>query len=334
MSRLRAILLRAGTAAMAWTLVATSCPAATLIETFDSNPLDSHWSVHGDAAHFQWDAASSRLDVTWDSGRPNAFLFRPLGTTLSRADDFRFSFTLRLEEVDPSGDGSFQLAIGLIRRADFEGPGYFRGSGVNPTYGVRNVVEFDYFPESPSIGATLSAVAVNTNNLRWAMVNLFPHALETGETYHIEVAHHAADRALALSAHLRGQVVASGSTRIGSSFGDFRVDAFSITSYSGDHQPAGYGGGLRARGSVDDVRLEFPDPPAEALRVVRDATGLEVTLAKAEGWEPRLQHTPALHADPWMPLAVPPVDAGDHWRFPLAKPGDGPGFLRVIWEKP
>ncbi len=316
-------------------LLAGVAQAAELREDFATDPRTRGWEVQGDAAHFAWDAAGQRMGVTWDSTRPNAFFVLPLGTILTRGEDCRFAFTLLLEELrTASPESSFQIALGLIRRAEARATNFFRGAGVNPAWGPRNLLEFDYFPGSQSITPTFSGVAVGTNNLRWAMVNLFPLALTPGDRFHVEMSFTAADQRLLLAVTRNGAPQGSGSIRLEERFGDYRLDAFSLTSYSGDHQPAGYGGQVFARGWVDDVEVDFPDPPLGRLRIARDVGGsLGFRAAVVPGWRARLEHQAP--GDAWHLLPQEAAVDGDSWVFqdpPSAlQPG---GFYRLVLDRP
>lgn len=289
--------------------------AAVVREDFSNPPSGHGWRVAGDPSHFAWDAGAGRVGVTWDSSRPNAFFLRPLGTILTRAEDFRFAATLVLDEIQTaSPDATFQLALGLLRESDTRATNFFRGAGVNPAWGPRNLIEFDYFPASRAITPTFSAVAVATNNLRWATANLFPFELTTGNRYRLALAYTAADRTLRLTVERDGEPWCDGSVRLDDRFGDFRVDAFSVTSYSGDHQPAGYGGQLVARGWLDDLEIEYPDPPAPRLAIVSDPTapGLRITSGVLAGWTPHLDRTRDWVN--WDELPAPTVEEGV-WVF-------------------
>jgi hypothetical protein len=263
--------------------------AAIFREDFATDPASRGWRARGDTELFTWDADARNLRATWDSTRTNTFFHLPLGTLLARSDDFRLAFTLQITELSTGASGgTFQLAIGLIRRADAFKENFFRGAGVNPSHGPRNIVEFDYFPASATITPTLSVVAVATNNLRWATRNLFPFELVHGEPYRVEVSHRAAEGLLALDVSIRGEIFARGTVTIGSGFGDFRLDAFSITSYSGEHQPAGYAGEIQATGSLDDIELEFPDPPDTRITLSVDSQQRQISIPATAGWQPRL----------------------------------------------
>lgn len=313
---------------------AASLRGAIVREDFAADPANRGWEVSGNASLFEWDAAGGRLGVTWDSTQTNSFFLRPLGTVLARTDDVRFAFTLVLDELrTDSPDTTFLLAFGLLRRNDTRATNYFRGAGLNPAWGPRSLLEFDYFPASRSITPTFSAVAVGTNNLRWAMANLFPCELTPGDRYRIHLAFTAADQTLRLAIERNGESWCSGSTRLDDRFGDFRLDAFSVTSYSGDHQPAGYGGGLFARGWIDDLEIEHPDPPAPRLALV-PGTGPETVRFVATavpGWTPSLERS--IDWTRWEPTDAAPAGTGP-WTFVDPSPPAGHAVYRLRLERP
>ncbi|MGE3309860.1 MAG: hypothetical protein AB7O66_07815 [Limisphaerales bacterium] len=302
-------------------------------EDFSTDPASRGWRVRGDANHFRWEADTGRLAVTWDSRGPNAFLYLPLPTILTRADSFRFRCSLVLDDIaTETPDTTFQLAFGLIRQTDAFSPSSFRGAGIHPAWGPRNLVEFDYFPASSSIASSFSAVAVATNNTRWATLDLFPYRLETGVRYEIEVAHEAADSRIHLRVKRDGLPFVEGWVVIAPNFGDFRLDAFSWTSYSGEHQPAGYGGQILAHGYVDDLELEFTPAPRAILEPSGPGGPLRISLPSISGWVPVLERRVGDY--PWEPVRADPETGSDRWSFSDPDPPPTAAFYRVRLERP
>lgn len=310
--------------------------AVTWLEDFTTDPALRGWRTHGDISLHAWNPDLKRLDVTWDSTRTNTFFYRPLRTVLAREDRFRLGFELGVEEFQPSAAaGTFQLAVGLIRMRDAFRTNSFRGAGINPAYGPRNLFEFDYFPANRSITPTFSAVIVGTNNLRWAMANVFPLELTTGDRFRVELTHDPAEGSVAIAVWRNGEPYGNGTTTLTSGFGDFRFDTVSITSYSGDHQPANYGGQILARGWVDGVELEYPANPVPEPRLERSPGG-EPTLAcdERQGWVPDLEESTDLRD--WAVSPVPPVLASAAWRWSLDPGGTTRSgrYFRLAWDRP
>ena len=305
-------------------------------EEFSSDPLAGGWRIHGNSAGFAWDEATGRLQVVWDSTRPNAFFYRPLGTVLARDDSFEFGCALGLDEIrTASGGGTFQLAIGLLRQAEAFRPEFFRGAGTHPVWGPRNLVEFDYFPASAAITPTFSAVAVGSTNAYWdwATVDLFPFELDPGHRFEIRVRYEAAGGTLRLEVRRDGERIAEGSRVLGGRFGDFRVDAFSVTSYSGEHQPANYGGQILARGWVDEVEVTYPNPPAPAASIAVTDGGVRVGLGPVpDGWRPRLERS--TDAGEWSRLPGEAELTAAGWSLVDPAPPPGAALYRVNLDRP
>ncbi len=314
-------------------LLAPGAWGASWREDFTSDPARRGWSVHGDASLFSWSASRGRLDVTWDSARTNSFFHRPLGTVLGRDESFRLAFELRLEELRslvPAG--TFQLAVGLLRRREAFQTNFFRGAGVHPRLGPRNIVEFDYFPGSTAIAPTFSAVAVGTNYVRWSMVNLYPLELTPGEEFQVELDYAAAGSSLSLAVRRRGEPYGQGTTRIFGVPDDFRVDTVSITSYSGANQPPNYGGQILARGWIDNLVMEYPDPGLPSLEWSRANGGGPVLGCRAlAGWQPTLMQSHDLRS--WHPPAEASAahPAGWRWSPSTTEPA---AYYRLEWDRP
>ncbi len=127
-----------------WLAAALPLGAAVLDEDFASDPAARGWQSIGDSSLFNWNSISRSMDVTWDSSRTNSFFALPLGTVLTKADDFSFSFDVRLSDISvgttPGKSQEFQISIGLLNRASATRTNYFAGTGVNSIYGIRNAV--------------------------------------------------------------------------------------------------------------------------------------------------------------------------------------------------
>jgi len=249
---------------------------AVLEEDFATDPLRRGWTLFGDATLFAWDAAGQVLSVTWDSSHSNSFFSWPLGTILSGADDFSFAFDLRLKDIlagsTPGKSNEFEIAVGLVNFASATNANAFRGAGQSAAYGVRNLVEFDYFPDA-GFGDTFATTVISTNNRIFPAHN-FPLTLSAGDTFRITIAYSAADRTVRTVAARNGAPFGMppdnslGDVRLAGT-PDFRVDAFAVTSYSDAVQlgPPSVHGSVLAHGIVDNVRIVLPGPPLMNLRI-------------------------------------------------------------------
>lgn len=326
-------LLRALVLARLLLVVGLPVGAEVIREDFATDPALGAWRVHGDAAHFDWNTETGDLVVTWDSRRPNASFYLPLPTVLTRADSFRFRCRLVLDAIaTESPESTFQIALGLVRQADAQAADFFRGAGIHPLWGPRNLVEFDYFPASASIAPTLSAIAVASHNTRWATLDLFPFELRPGTPYDLEVRHDAIAARLHLAVGEAGTPLAQGSVALSAGFGDFRLDAFAVTSYSGDHQPAGYGGQVLALGRIDDLEIEFPSPPRVRLEARRVGNDILVALPTVTGWIPILERR--RETSDWIPLDEPPAPSEGGWEFRDSASPHAAALYRIRWERP
>ena len=135
---------------LAGMVAASLSEAVTLTENFSSNPLADGWQIFGDTNLFQWDSLNQDLQVTWDSSQPNSDFYHPLGTILSRDDDFELSFDLTLLDetigTTPGQPYTFEIAVGFLNLVSATRTNFYRGSGVNAAYGPVNLVEFNFFP--------------------------------------------------------------------------------------------------------------------------------------------------------------------------------------------
>jgi hypothetical protein len=258
---------------LAWTLLwfAAALPsrAAAITENFATDPALREWREFGDASLFHWNATNQHLEVTWDSSRTNSLFYRPLQTVLTKADDFNFGFDLRLHDiaigVNTNKPYTFEIAIGLCRFNSITNKNFFRGAGTSLAFGPRNLVEFDYFPDS-GFGATVApTVVANTNVIRFS--DNHPLELTTDDLFRVDLTYTASN-----------QVLRTVMTRNGSAFGpirdlllvgfpDFRVDTFAVISYSdGMQSPPQFAGSILSHGIIDNVTWSVPDAPLTAFR--------------------------------------------------------------------
>ncbi len=246
---------------LAWAWVAAcSLQAATFQESFATDPLANGWAVYGDTNLFAWDPTNQNLFVTWDSSQTNSYFYRPLGTILGASDDFSFAFDLQFSSVavgvDTNKPDTFEVAVGLSSYQSATDPALERGVGVDPTHGARNLAEFDYFPDS-GFGATISPTIISSNN-QFATSFSFPLAMDTGALFHIALSYTASNRTLVTTMTRNGQSFGPiKKTVLGTSFTDFRLDQFAISSYS----DAGADGSLFAQATIDNIVVVTPPSP-------------------------------------------------------------------------
>ena len=270
---------------------------ATFTESFSTEPTT--WQIWNPGA-FQWNAEAQNLSVTWDSRQTNAFFYYKLPMTLTRRDNFEVEFTLRFDDltlgIDPTKASTFPICFGFLNLREAMRSNYFRGSGVNGTTGARSIVEFSYFPDS-GFGATVGTEIVSTNN-QFAYSHTFPVELTVSETYRVKMSFDAATQILSAEILHDGQPYGEPpnntvrSLSYTSNFGDFALDAFSITTYSHAGQsPPQFAGSVLAHGIVDDIVIAWPDPPIKMIGGFRNGSQWVVRFEGLAGWNYILERT-------------------------------------------
>jgi hypothetical protein len=222
------------------------------LEDFSTDPSLNGWKIHGQPDLFRWEPG--RLEVTWDSSKPNSYFYRPIGRTLSRTDDFSLWFDLRLQEIaigtTPGKPYTFELAVGFLNLAQAIAPEFLRGTGFNSP----NLFEFDYFPDS-GFGATVAPTIISSNHVFASSFNA-PLALNPGDLYRVRMRWDADDEELKVGMTRNGEVFGPIQTvALPPNFTDFAVDHLAIMSYSDAGQDPQFAGSILAHGTVDNLVL-------------------------------------------------------------------------------
>jgi hypothetical protein len=283
---------------LAWTLLwlAAALPsrAAAIVENFDMDPVSREWRTFGDASLFHWNATNQNLELAWDSSRTNSLFYRALRTVLSKADDFSFGFDLRLRDiaigVNTNKPYTFEIAIGLCRFSSITNANFFRGAGTSPAFGPRNLVEFNYFPDS-GFGATVASTVVSSNNtIRFSEKH--PLELTVNDLFRVEIAYTASNQLLRTSMTRNGTAFGPVPNLSLTSLPDFRVDTFAVISYSDAMQsPPQYAGSILAHGTVDNVHWTVPDPPLAGFRGTLAGNVFRAQIDSKSNWLYRLEVT-------------------------------------------
>lgn len=245
-------------------LFAICSQATTITENFSADPLQNGWQIFGDTNLFQWDSTNHDLAVTWDSSQANSYFYHPLGTVLTRDDDFSITFDLQLNDVAVDGFG-FELAISLLNFADATSTNLQRGVGIDPAFGARSVAEFDYFPDA-GFGATISPTMISSNN-QFASAFNFPLELTNGISFHIVMTYTASNQTFStlITNNSNGQPFGPIDDVLlnsyGTNFSDFRLDTAAISNYSDTNSY----GSILAHGIVDNLVVIVPPPPVQNL---------------------------------------------------------------------
>jgi hypothetical protein len=313
------------------TIAPFASSAATFQEDFSSDPIARGWGITGNADLFHWNATNQTLEVTWDSAQANSYFYWLLGPTLASSDDFAFAFDLVLADVavgvNPQKSFTFEIAAGLLNLQSALNSDWQRGSGVNASHGPRNLVEFDYFPDS-GYGATVSPTMVSSNN-QFAVGFDFPLEMDAGARFHIALSYTAGNKTLSTAMTRNGQPFGPiQDVVLSADFTDFRLDHFAISSYS----DAGADGSLLAHGVVDNITITTPPPPI--LNMAGQFTNLswQVQFLSRTNWRYTLERT--IDFQSWTDL-LPALDGtGSNLYFLDTTPPPAKAFYRVRAERP
>lgn len=298
-------------------------------ENFADNPASDGWQVWplaGTTNLFAWNNESQALDVTWDSSQPNNFFYRPLNTVASSADNFSLELDLVMKNiqagVDPDKPYAFELTLGFLNLDQALKPGFIRGTAAN----TPNLVEFSYFPDT-GFGATISPVMSTTNSKFFPSFN-FPLELVPGGLFHIRMSYSASRKALSTTITLNGEPFGPIlDALIPNETADFRINAFSITSYSDAGQKPGFQGSLFAQGTIDNIRLNFPDPPVRNLRIIRLNNLNQAAFDASPRWLYTLERS--LDLATWQTAATPVQGGTDPITIPDTNAPSNLAFYRV-----
>jgi len=271
-----------------------SSNAAVVTEDFSTLPASRSWRTFGDGSLFAWNPTNQALDVTWDSSHTNSLFYRPLGTVLTKGDDFSLGFDLRLRDiaigVNPEKPYTFQIALGLCKLSSITNGNFFRGAGVNRTFGPRNLVEFNYFPAFGEFAPTIAQVVVTTNG-QWFYNHDNLLEMLPGDLFNVTMQFR--ETRLTTVVKRNGQNYGNAQIiEVQSADSDYRIDTFAIASYSdGGQSPPQFSGSILAHGSVDNVSWTVPDPPLIVQRGARVGNFFRVDFDARSNWVYRLEVT-------------------------------------------
>ncbi|MHB8520396.1 MAG: hypothetical protein ACYDH9_06525 [Limisphaerales bacterium] len=284
----------------------------TFQEDFTGNPAPDGWQVFGDTNLFQWDATNRNLRVTWDSAQSNSYYYHPLGTVLTRQDDFSATFDLFLNDaaagVSANKPSSFPLTLGFLDLDAATNTNFLRGTGTNSP----DLVEFAYFPDAgDGFGPTLWPDAWSTNSsLDYnGPGDYLPLALPVGVTMHVTMRYTASNQTLATTITTNGlPFVPVDDVKLNTNFTDFRVDTFAIESYNDAGQDPQFGGSLRAHGTMDNLQITVHPSPVQSLRGHFANGGRQVEFTSRTNWNYTLEATSDLQI--WAPVSTTQAGTG------------------------
>ena len=247
--------------------------ATTITENFTNNPSQDGWQVFGDTNQFQWDSTNQNLDVTWDSTKPNSYFYHPLGTILTRDDDFSIAFDLQLNDIvsgnEPGKISPMELGFGFLKQADATDPGFVRAD-------AANLAELDYFPlgyyiddngKTNTSYPTLVPTFISTGYdyapdafIPW--IATFP----TGELVRVSLTYTASNQTLTATFQTNGvdilEIPPVVLTDDFTTDDNFAVDMFSVSSYGSAGDPYD---SVLAHGTIANIVVTVPPPPIQNL---------------------------------------------------------------------
>lgn len=295
--------------------------AVTFDQNFAGDPLTNGWSVFGDSNLFVWDSTNQNLRVTWDSTHANSYFHHPLGTVLTRHDDFNFEFDLHLTDiasgVEPGKTGPLQLGFGFLNYTNATSASFMRG-----VYGsAPNIAGFDYYAwgyfdfggtifDSPA--ATPPAFISGVNSFAYCpvIISVYDNELPTNQTVHVSMIYTASNQTVSVSVLTNGvPTVALPDLVLNNANGftdtdDFFADIFSISSFSsaGDDYDS-----ILAHGTVDNIVVTLP-PPVQAVSGSFSNGVWWVELYSRRNWLYTLERTTNLAS--WIEVSPPTGGTG------------------------
>ena len=245
----------------------------TFSQNFTQDPLTNGWKTFGDTNLFQWDSTNQNLRVTWDSSHTNSYFYHPLGTVVTRRDDFQIEFDLQFDDIisgnETNKTGPLEIGIGFFNFTTATNTAFGRG-----IYGgAPNIAEFDYFPSGVydfggpfPVAATTAPTFISSGGYSYAPTFYAPSylfELPTNQLIHVALNYTAKNQTLTATLTTNGAILFQPpnvmlSNTNTSGFGpsdDFIVDTFSVSSYSsfGDDYDS-----VLAHGFVDNIFVNIP----------------------------------------------------------------------------
>ena len=322
---------------------AAHCGAITFAENFSTDPSQDGWQVFGDTNAFQWDSTNQDLDVTWSSTNQNSYFYHPLGTTLTRNDDFSITFDLRLNDiasgVEPGKTGPMQLGFGFLNFTNATSPDFMRGA----YGGAPDVAEFDYYthgyytdPYYDSPAATAPAFISGAGyDYAPADLSVYDNVLPTNQWIHVTFGYTASNQTAVVFLTTNGVSVGElpplaleGDNGFTDAGDDFLVDTFSVSSYSsaGDDYDS-----VLAHGSVANIVVTVP-PPAQNLSGAFSNGVWQVQFTDHLNWLYTLQRTTDFQS--WTDVSVATTGNGTNLILQDTNPPTDKSFYRVRADRP
>lgn len=316
--------------------------AVTITENFSSNPLANGWQVFGDTNLFHWDSTSQNLRVTWDSSRTNSYFYHPLRGVVTRHDDFQIEFDLRLNDImsgnEPGKTGPLEIGVGFLNLSNATHASFGRA-----IYGgAPNIAEFDYFPpgyyDFGPVAASTTPTFISSTGFSYAPTVFAPYEFElpTNQVIHVSMTYTATNQTLVTLLTTNGALlfrppdaVLNDTNRSGfSATNDFRVDTFSVSSYSSFG--TAYDSVL-AHGVVDNILVTLP-PPVQDLAASLTSSVWQVQFNSRSNWLYTLERTTDLAT--WLNVSSAVPGNAANLFLQDTNPPVEKAFYRVRAERP
>ena len=315
--------------------VSATRPNATVIaEDFSLDPIQDGWVTFGDTNLFRWNATNQNLEVTWDSSRLNSYFYHPLGTIVSRLDDFSLAFDLRMNDIGPGTDtnkaSTFPIAVGFLNPEEATQTNFLRGTAINSP----DLAEFAYFWNS-GFGATSWPTFVDTNSTfnYNSSSDYAIFALTPKDAYHVVMSYTASNQTvLATITNFEQTAGARIVQALNTNFTDFRLSAISISSYSDAGQDPQYAGSVLAHGVLDNLVAIVPTPPVQTVAGVFTNGLWHLQFVGRTNWLYTLERTSDFKS--WTDVSLPaPGITGLQQLVDTNGPAPG-AFYRVRANRP
>ena len=309
----------------------------TIVEDFATDPTARGWEVFGEGDLLHWNSADQNLSVTWDSSQPNSYLRIPLGTIMTRRDDFDVSLDLLLNNfaagVDSTKPGTFQLAFGFQNYADASRPTFLRAA----PNAAPNLVEFNFMPDT-GFGPTIWPAVMSTNGVMnysgASDFNVFN--LPTEQIMRVSLAYCGSNETATITITTNGELVgpittahlATNDVAFGKKFTQFEVDTFAIASYSDAGQGGAFAGSLLAHGLIDNVVITVPPSPIQNLTGQFSGNLWKANFRSRTNWIYQLQSSPDFQA--WTNIGASVSGNNEILNIADTNSAQSAAFYRVV----